>query len=210
MMTKTMRAQFLILILFTFCVKANAQQFGRVSSAPCPYGCQTLGLDNTKCREWKKAGRCYVHDFTKGRQPTPISKTNETKNGARVIDRKMIESCKFIDPYYITTPRVNITSVAQPGPYFRGTYQVKGSVDGTCIVDASYFEDGELIKSLPVITSRSFHRFTFELSVPPDKIAEIRSYNVYNQRASKRIDTTNATNPINIATPVAKKRKKTK
>jgi hypothetical protein len=185
-----------IFILLSLCLwitpkQGFTQQVGRISSAPCPFNCKTLGLNSTNCREWVNKKRCFVHDLTKGpykiQTKKKIKQTKPSKT-PRQLDHTMIQACKYIDPYYIQTPRVNIISAKRQAPYFRGLVSVKGYIDGACIVDANYFEDGERVLSLPIETTRTYQRFDFSLTVPADKKTEIRVYNALNQRASVRIN----------------------
>jgi hypothetical protein len=65
--------------------------------------------------------------------------------------------------------------------------QVSGTIEGVCLIEAGYFEDGRKISDIPVVTLRDFRRFEFSTKVNLSKGGEIRAYNVNGLRESQPV-----------------------
>lgn len=78
----------------------------------------------------------------------------------------------------IAAPRINIYSSKRTGSNYDGTYRVRGSVEGVCLADAGYFENGKKASTIPVTTTPKLTRREFEVRARGRFSPEIRVYNV--------------------------------
>ncbi len=55
---------------------------------------------------------------------------------------------------------------------------IAGSVEGICLVEAGYFENGGLREKVKINPTRAFRRMNFSFRGRPDQRPEVRVYNV--------------------------------
>ncbi len=198
----TSRTFVLALGLFAYCTPsgqtalAQTQELGLVTSRPCPYSCVTRGLPKSMCRDWNEGDTCYVEDLTKPASggltggssvdkdplgldaiaPRGGADTDSHRKPRTSHGRGNATECDGLARDEIAPPRVNISRDRDSGSY-RNQETVRGSVEGVCVQEAGYFEDGKKVSEIEIETNREFQRFDFEIRIRKDRYPEIRAYN---------------------------------
>jgi hypothetical protein len=180
--------------------KSSVGHRGYGSSRPCPWNCKMAGLPADKCRDWKTGNTCYIEDFTRA----PRS-SNDAAQGAAVAQNPApaanqpaapavvaqgqdqtrgagYQECRQASTDTLGRPTVEIGDVERSGGLFSDKYNIRGSVEGVCIVEAGVFEGGKKIQDIPVVTAREFRRFDFDVKASAGVKPEIRAYNINGQR----------------------------
>jgi hypothetical protein len=167
-----------------------------VRSAPCPFGCREAGLSFYHCRAWRQGTTCFVED-TRSTQPTPQHEpshpipqpvphpTNPVPQGR---SSAASAGCQRVTRYEITPPRITTYQI-QPvsGRSSSQVYQITGTIEGACIAQAGLFEYNILKQSIPIITTRDFRQFHFQVIVQSDRRPEIRAYTVTGDQDTLRV-----------------------
>ncbi|MBX7145552.1 MAG: hypothetical protein K1X79_13965 [Oligoflexia bacterium] len=85
---------------------------------------------------------------------------------------------------YLSHPRIDIYRIKKTGNIFGDKYKVRGVIEGVCLVEAGYYEDGRREDEIAVVTTPEFRRFEFEVRVRADqeRQPEIRAYNIQGDR----------------------------
>jgi len=86
--------------------------------------------------------------------------------------------CSSVSRFDIAPPRVNISQTSLSSGTFGNSILVEGSVEGVCLTEAGGFQNGRLVGSIPIVTSRQFGRFNFQMSLSEADNPEIRVYNI--------------------------------
>ena len=179
--SRTVVSSFLIL----YPKLVHAERHGEITSRPCPYKCQIVGIPKKDCRDWREGNTCYVEDLTKPPSREPAQQpgrsydhpTDLTSSNSSSHPRPATEECKYISRYDIGKPRIDLGRLKHTGNIFKDKYKVSGSVEGICLVEAGYFEQGRKVHEIPVATTRDFRRYDFQVEVRASRDPEIRVYN---------------------------------
>lgn len=196
-------------VLTTGAPGAYAQKRGKVTSARCPYNCKTIGLEGRLCRQWREGDLCYVEDLTRAPDPAPKPKDAKIPD-ARVPDagakvsrpaadknsfsmnvpekQSAVLKCRKVNPYYLSKPIVRIKSIRSVDRYAPKEFKVGGTIEGICIVEAGYYEDGERVFELPVSVSRQYRSYSFAFDFHAEKSPQIRVIGVNGVRTIKVLD----------------------
>lgn len=177
-------------LCFTPAAAFAQTKLGLVTSRPCPYSCETRGLPKNLCRDWKEGETCYVEDLSKPSEDgasamdsdlgldLPVRKPGGGGLGGIVPPGNLSgsEECRTLSRSELAPPRVNLEQTGSSGRMFERS-TIRGSVEGVCIQEAGYFENGRKVEEIPVQTRRQFGRFNFELRARRDRNPEVRVYN---------------------------------
>jgi hypothetical protein len=164
--------------------EAEAQRRGRVSSQTCPYSCRTQGIPKNVCKDWREGNTCFIEDLRhppsgpRPHHPQPSHPHHPHHPHPDYHDDH--GACENIN--YVPRPRVEVYSVKRSGNYFKDKFRVRGAVEGKCIVEAAYFEDGRPETVIPTVKTPEFRRFEFEVVVRGNREPEIRAYNTQGER----------------------------
>jgi hypothetical protein len=88
----------------------------------------------------------------------------------------------------IRSPRIDIGRVRSSGGMLSGKYRIEGSLIGSCIKEAGYFEHGRMKKEFEFPLDDQFRREEFELRVRSGKAGEIRILTTDGQEDSISVD----------------------
>jgi hypothetical protein len=158
---------------------------GHVTAALCPNSCSTNGLAKNVCRDWREGNVCYVEDLTRPPGYTNLVTSNPVYPGASHYPNfpnngnGSVSSCNGA---YVPRPNIDIHSIKKTGNLFKSYYKVRGTVEGKCITEAGYFEDGRRETIIPTVVTPDFRRFEFEVKIRADRDPEIRAYNTQGER----------------------------
>jgi hypothetical protein len=85
---------------------------------------------------------------------------------------------------YLRAPKVEVYDLRSRGNILGDKYRVKGVIEGTCVAEAGYYEDGRMVEKIPVSTTPEFKRFEFEVTIRGDssRRPEIRAYSANGDR----------------------------
>lgn len=126
--------------------------------------------------------------------PPPIAGSDNpfTNRGWRDLgDRERnLGRCNSTYNQNIAAPYVNVYEVRKIGNLFSEKYKVKGSIEGVCLAEAGYFEQGRKVEDFKFQTTPAFARYEFEVTVRASKRPEIR---VYNSNGERDVHVVNAT-----------------
>jgi hypothetical protein len=158
----------------------------------CPFKCDTVGLPHSVCRDWREGNVCYVEDLTRapGYSGIPVGEVRPPYHPLPWPPRGGDDErwCREAGRRGIAQPYVNIYKVKSRGGVFDDKYRVYGSVEGVCLAEAGYFENGYKRESIPVAMRRDFGRYEFEIDARADRYPEIRVYNAAGDRQIVRIN----------------------
>ena len=73
-------------------------------------------------------------------------------------------------------PRIEVGKVKSSGGLFSGKYRIRGSIEGSCVEEAGYFEEGRLKERFQIPLSDRFQRQEFNIKVRSGRNGEIRVY----------------------------------
>ncbi|MCB0331360.1 MAG: hypothetical protein KDD70_16935 [Bdellovibrionales bacterium] len=181
----------------------NASQ-GTITSSLCPYSCKTQGIPKKRCKDWREGERCYVEDLS--RAPARIEsispvQTNGEKRAKDISTGKTVfgngsvgkrdERCQGKAPYELAEPIIDIIRSSKSGKRSPETYQVDVSIEGVCLVDAGYYEEGRIVRKFPLETIQSFKKFFFTFTARAKNRPEIRVYNSAGERSSVPVEVFN-------------------
>jgi hypothetical protein len=152
---------------------------GVVSSRVCPYSCRTEGIPKSDCKDWREGNTCFVED----RRVT--AGNNQAENPPAYVQAS--SECRDIPRTRIRKPNIEV-SRERPGNNWNDRIKVQGTVEGQCLTEAGYYEDGRKIQSIPLVTSRDFQRFDFDIKARGGRDPEIRVYNVHGDRDIHYVD----------------------
>ncbi len=93
-----------------------------------------------------------------------------------------LRRCNGLNNQYIAPPYINIFDVRKSGNVFSDKYKVKGSVEGVCLAEAGYFEQGRKVQDFKIFTTPIFERYEFEVTARGGRHPEIRAYNTNGER----------------------------
>ncbi len=174
---------------------AWADRHGEITSDDCPYSCTTEGIPLSDCRDWRNGNICFVEDLRKPSSfpgvivpRTDPSRRRERPPGARDPDLEYrrerdqlrtpeLAACDQLNPNDITRPKIFIERVVPKSLRTGNKMTILGAIEGVCLVEGGYFENGERVQNFPVVSEREFNRFPFELRTDGRFKAEIRVYN---------------------------------
>ena len=167
----------LLLPVVTLCSfpQAFAEEGGAVSSRECPYSCRTEGLPQDRCRDWREGDRCFIEDM-RGAEPRGRPDDRSGADGAGAA------RCRSLSRYDVQSPRVEVVNIKPTGNVFEDNVRVEGAIEGACIQEAGYYEDGRLVERIPVQTTSDFQRFEFGVKAKRNRNPEVRVYNVFGAR----------------------------
>lgn len=187
---------------------------GRISWKRCPHSCATEKINKKDCRDWRQGDICMVEDLTKPRQsgvredtdgklgeneyPGPNTFRNQdsftrppqsptpwaTSTPTWGQNNNYPTQCSGENLRFIRAPRIDVYDLRSRGNLFGDKYRVRGTIEGTCISEAGYFEDGRLVEKIPVNTTPEFKRYEFEVNIRGDssRDPEIRAYSANGER----------------------------
>lgn len=100
-----------------------------------------------------------------------------------------VEACRRKG--YVSRPRIDIYRVKKTGNIFGDKYKVRGVVEGVCLVEAGYYEEGHREQNIQIVTTPEFRRFDFEVRVRADqeREPELRVYNIQGERDVYQVGT---------------------
>ena len=104
-------------------------------------------------------------------------------NRPRTNDQQQLRLCQRGN---YSTPNLEIHRSKTSGRLFSGKYRIKGSIAGSCIEEAGYYENGSLKQSFQIPYSARFQRQEFEVQVRSGRQGEFRVYTT--NGASNSID----------------------
>lgn len=117
---------------------------------------------------------------------TVVPKRTAQPNPHRLARMELL-ACKTINPQFLTKPKITITSFTRPSLLSK-TYHVEGYIDGVCVREAGYYENGERLIKFPLKTSRAYSKYPFKLDVKLENKPEIRAFNVNWGRVAKMLE----------------------
>lgn len=133
--------------------------------------------------------------FSTGSQPRPRADNNDRDedNGNDSYqprdsddDAGAIERCRRTRK--LRRPRIETGRLRQSGGLFSGKYRLEGSIYGSCIEEAGYFEDGRLKEQFRFPLDDRHQRREFEVQVRSGRNGEIRVFNTRGDEESIAID----------------------
>ena len=146
-------------------------EHGRVTAHSCPHNCETARLAQRDCRDWRDGNTCYVEDLRRssysGLKPDTDGKVGDGDRYCDTVDRRDISA-----------PRIEVSDV-RAGGFFSSESRIEGTVEGSCLTEAGYFERGRKVRDIPVNVSRDFSRYNFDINARPQAGSEIRAYNKF-------------------------------
>lgn len=86
------------------------------------------------------------------------------------------------------SPNIEISKVKSSGRFFSGKYRVSGSIRGSCVEEAGYFENGQLKEKFTFPYSARFKRQEFHIKARSGKGGEIRVYTTNGAESRIEID----------------------
>lgn len=115
---------------------------------------------------------------------TPPSSTWQPPAAPPPVGAAAPSDCTGPNSRYIRRPRVDVYDIKSRGNIFGSKYRVRGSIEGTCISEAAYFESGRSVEPIQIITTPEFRRFEFEVTINGDdrRSPEIRAYATNGER----------------------------
>jgi hypothetical protein len=130
-------------------------------------------------RDWRQGDTCFVEDLrvTSGHAPPHSAPGYVPAAG----------ECRNIPRTQIRKPNIEI-SRERPGNEWNDRIKVQGTVEGQCLTEAGYYEDGRKVESIPLVTSGDFQRFDFDIKARGGRDPEIRVYNVHGDRDIHYVD----------------------
>lgn len=173
---------------------SNTRKNGFVTYRECPHSCNSAGISKSRCRDWKQNGMCYVEDLTREPSASPVYIGNRPSNTPVPIppqDNTQVDpswgnsdyqKCKEMNMRHMPRPYVNINRIKKSGNPLKDKYTVWGSIEGVCIVEAGYYEYGELKRNVSFRTSPGFGRYEFKFLIRKGKNPQIRVYNMRGDR----------------------------
>ena len=178
---------------------------GRVTANNCPYNCESARLAQRDCRDWRDGNTCYVEDLRRssysGLQPDTDGKVGDREYPTRLTfqQRGRTDSpvaynyddkynnqhdnygdryCETVARRDVSAPRIEVSDVREGG-FFSSDARIVGTVEGSCLTEAGYFERGRKVRDIPVSLSKDFSRYNFEIKARPEAGSELRAYNKF-------------------------------
>lgn len=152
---------------------------GNVSSSACPHSCQTQGIPKNQCRDWREGNTCYVEDL-RAQSTAALGSAMGSEPVADVSRGN--QECQRLQSTEVRSPAIEVDKIKGTGNVFGDKVRVRGSIEGACIVEAGYYEDGKRVQPIGVNTTPEFRRYDFDLKASGGKNPEIRVYNVFGDR----------------------------
>jgi len=174
-------------------LSADRGKKGLIVTGNCPFNCQMAGLPKSVCRDWREGDRCVLEDLTRkpgksvtpdkpwappAREPSPAVSINRPP---ATSDERELAACRD-RRNYVARPRVDVYSADRTGNMLRSKVRVKGTIEGACLIEAGYFEEGRKREEISIRTTREFRRYEFEVVADSSRRPEIRVYNVHGDR----------------------------
>ena len=117
------------------------------------------------------------------RNTNPHTGISVSSNRPHTNDQQALRLCQRGN---YSTPNLEIHRSKTSGRMFSGKYRIKGSIAGSCIEEAGYYENGSLKQKFEIPYSARFQRREFEVQVRSGRQGEFRVYTT--NGASNSID----------------------
>lgn len=148
-------------------ILAGASAAGaEVTSRPCPYDCDTVGIERTQCKDWREGSTCFVEDLRPRAASGRLSDTVEDPNLRREVSmvNKLIRNGDDIEVELDDDPIRRIDVVAR---------REQGSTETTL---SASLEGSQNLGGPQQVDSNQNHVIRFDVPVPdPDDDLELRA-----------------------------------
>ena len=158
---------------------------GKITKRACPYSCRTENINKRYCKDWREGSICVIEDLRTPATKTSSTATSITSKSPSLDSRR---ACRETPRNRLPRNYINIGKVKKSGNLFKPYYRVYGSIEGTCVLEAGYYQHDRLQKKFNIPMNKEFGRYEFNIQVRGDKNPEIRVYNIHGDRDSITID----------------------
>ena len=154
---------------------ARAESRG-IEGRDCPFSCRSEGIPKKYCRDWRKGNTCYVEDLRPHKPQRYHRYPNVQKSHTSHHRPPVRYSCNNLRTRNMIYPKVKIHKVHPTDKNDR--FLVSGTIAGTCLTEAGYYERGRERQGLPVTTTDQSVRLPFTVYVRSNKRPEIFVKNI--------------------------------
>lgn len=129
-----------------------------------------------RCRDWREGETCFVEDTL---VPDTALKAAPSATRLRQMEKvREISSCSERH-FTLPSPRIAISEWQRSGNTLTSEVKVRGYIEGRCISEAGYYENGQLKERISFTEKPERTRFPFILkgSLSPADKPEVRATN---------------------------------
>lgn len=102
--------------------------------------------------------------------------------GVSSIAEDAASPCAGVAREDLRRPAIEVSRERSTGNYFDDKVKVTGTIEGACLSEAGYYENGRKVEDIPLVTSRNFKRFEFQVKGRESREGEVRVYNTLGDR----------------------------